>query len=309
MVLSRRHLLKLASALSAPLLTATLAMERVLAQDDIEPADLETFTVIGGGLDTRPPELQLPGAPENADVFIIARLHLPTGAMRAVSVPRDLYMEIPGFGFDKITRAYDHGSKTDGGEFKAGADAMKATVLANFGVEVDAVAMATFEGFVDVINTVEGVDVDNPYDLYDAEYPTPDHGIEEIFFPAGPTHLDGQMALKFVRTRHQDGDAGRIMRQHLVLTAMLEKVTSADYVDRLPDLVHRYRRVVRNDIGASRRLALALAAPKFSSGSVEFADLLPYVYSDTTSAGMWIYSGDWSQIPGFTQDFLAGASS
>jgi LCP family protein required for cell wall assembly len=309
MVLSRRHLLKAAGAISAPLLSATLAVERVLAQDDIEPADLETFTVIGGGLDTRPPDLQLPGDPENADVFIIARLHLPSGRMRAISVPRDLYVEIPGFGYDKITRAYDHGSKADGGEFKAGSDAMKAAVSANFGVEVDAVAVATFEGFVDVINTVEGVDVDNPYDLYDAEYPTPEHGIEEIFFPAGSIHLDGQSALKYVRTRHQDGDGGRIMRQHLVLMAMLEKTTSPEYADRLPDLVHKYRRVVRNDIGASRRLALALAAPRFSTNSVEFSDLLPYVYSDTTSAGMWIYSGDWSQIPGVVQEFLAGANS
>jgi len=308
MILSRRQMFKIAGGIALPVLSAWSSIERTLARSDLQPADLETFTVIGGGLDTRPPGLQLPGDPENADVFIIARLHLPTGTMRAVSVPRDLYMEIPGYGFDKITRAYDHGSKSDGGAFKAGSNAIKATVLANFGIEADAVAVATFEGFVDLINTVEGVDVVNPYNLYDAEFPTGDHGIEEIFYPAGPIHLDGLEALKFVRTRHQDGDAGRIMRQHLVLMAMLAKTTSPGFVDRLPDLVHQYRRVVRNDIGASRRLALALAAPNFSVESVEFADLLPYVYSDTTSAGMWIYSGDWSQIPTFTQSFLAGAT-
>ncbi len=156
------------------------------------------------------------------------------------------------------------GSKSDGGEFKAGADTMKATVLANFGVEVDAVALATFEGFVDVINTVDGIDVDNPYDLFDAEYPTPDHGIEAIYLPGrtDPSRWPG--TLKYVRTRHQDGDGGRIMRQHLVLMAMLAKTTSPEYVAKLPALVHQYRRVVRNDIGASRRLSLALAAPNFT---------------------------------------------
>lgn len=299
--------MRTAGAVSLPLLSALNTARRALAQDGVEPANLESFTVIGGGLDTRPPGLQLPGDPENADVFIIARLHLPTGTMRAVSVPRDLYVEIPGYGFDKITRAYDHGSKADGGSFKAGAETMKATVQVNFGVAVDAVAVATFEGFVDVINTVDGVDVDNPYDLFDAEYPTPDHGIEQIFFPAGLVHLNGQDALKFVRTRHQDGDGGRIMRQHLVLMGLLKKTTSSDYVSSLPELVHKYRRVVRNDIGASRRLALALAAPNFTEATVEFTDLLPYVYSDTTTAGMWIYSGDWGQIPGYVQQFLAGA--
>lgn len=308
MIVSRRRAFKAVAAAGLTFLSAFHSIKRTIGQSEIEPADLETFTVIGGGLDTRPPELKLPGDPENADVFIIARLHLPTGRMRAVNVPRDLYLEIPGFGYDKITRTYDFGSKAGDGAFKAGAETMKTTVLANFGVQVDAVAVATFDGFVDIINTVNGVDVENPYDLFDAEFPTPDHGIESIFFPAGIVHLDGIDALKFVRTRHQDGDAGRVMRQRLVLSAMLEKVTSDEYRAQLPDLVHLYRRVVRNDIGAARRLALALAADNFTAETVEFADLFEYVYSDFTAEGMWIYSGDWAQIPGFVQGFLAGAS-
>ena len=64
------------------------------------------------------------------------------------------------------------------------------------------------------------------------------------------------------------------MRQHLVLMAMLAKTTSAEYVSKLPELVHQYRRVVRNDIGASRRLALAMAAPNFTSSTVEFTDTI-----------------------------------
>ncbi len=292
-----------------PVLTALNRLERALAQDDVEPADFDTITVIAGGLDTRPPEYQLPGSPENADVFIIARLHLPTGRLRAVSVPRDLYLEIPGFGFDKITRSYDFGSKAEDGAFKPGAETMKATVLANFGVSVDAVALATFDAFAEVIDAVGGVEVENPYDVYDAEFPTLDHGIEEIFYPAGVVHLDGANALKFVRTRHQDGDGGRIMRQQLILRAMLQKVTGPEFGDQLTDLVHKHRRTIRNDIGAARRLTLALAAPNFTNDTVEFMDLLPYVYSDYTSQGMWVYSGDWSQIPAVVQEFLAGATA
>ncbi|MGE3797513.1 MAG: LCP family protein [Thermomicrobiales bacterium] len=299
----------MAGAAVFPALSVLDRAQKAFAQTDIEPAELETFTVVSGGLDSRPPEYQLPGNPENADVFMIARLHLPTGRLRVVSVPRDLYLEIPGFGYDKITRSYDFGSKSGDGGFSAGADTIKATVLANFGVQVDAVALATFESFSKIIDEVGGVDVQNPYDLYDAEFPTLDHGIEEIFYPAGGVHLDGANALKFVRTRHQDGDGGRIMRQKLVLLAMLEKVTGPDYASQLPDLVHQYRRAIRNDIGAARRLTLALAAPNFTRESVEFIDLLPYVYSDYTAQGMWVYSGDWSQIPTVVQNFLAGATA
>ncbi|MGD9712659.1 MAG: LCP family protein, partial [Thermomicrobiales bacterium] len=252
-MISRRRMLKMAGAAVFPALSVLDRAQKAFAQTDIEPAELETFTVVSGGLDSRPPEYQLPGNPENADVFMIARLHLPTGRLRVVSVPRDLYLEIPGFGYDKITRSYDFGSKSGDGGFSAGADTIKATVLANFGVQVDAVALATFESFSKIIDEVGGVDVQNPYDLYDAEFPTLDHGIEEIFYPAGGVHLDGANALKFVRTRHQDGDGGRIMRQKLGLLAMLEKVTGPDYASQLPDLVHQYRRAIRNDIGAARR--------------------------------------------------------
>ena len=302
-------MLKMAGVVAFPAMSAMSRIQHSFAQSDIEPADFETLTVIAGGLDSRPVEYQLPGNPENSDVIMLARLHLPTGRLRAVSVPRDLYLEIPGYGYDKITRAFDFGSKAGTGKFSDGANVMKATVLANFGVEVDAVALATFESFAAVVDELGGVDVENPYDLYDAEFPTIDHGIEEIFYPAGPVHLDGANALKFVRTRHQDGDGGRIMRQQLVLLALLAKATSEEYVHDLPDLVHEYRRFIRNDIGAARRMTLALAAPSFSSETVSFIDLLPYVYSDYTSQGMWVYSGDWSQIPTVVQDFLAGATA
>ncbi len=302
-------MLKMAGVVAFPALSALNRVNAAFAQDDIEPADFETITVVAGGLDSRPPEYQLPGNPENADVFMIARLHLPTGRLRAVSVPRDLYLEIPGFGYDKITRAFDFGIKSGEGKFSDGASVVKAAVLNNFGVEVDAVVLATFESFSQVVDQLGGVDVENPYDLYDAEFPTMDHGIEEIFYPAGPLHLDGANALKFVRTRHQDGDGGRIMRQQLVLYGLLSKATSEEYVHDLPDMVHDYRRSVRNDLGAARRLTLALAAPSFTADSVAFTDLLPYVYSDYTTAGMWVYSGDWSQIPGVVQGFLAGATA
>jgi polyisoprenyl-teichoic acid--peptidoglycan teichoic acid transferase len=274
-----------------------------LADDHVEPADIDTLTVIAGGLDSR-----LPGEPENADVFIIARVDLVEARLRAVSVPRDLYVEIPGFGYDKITRSYDHGSKADGGSFKGGSNAMKGTVLANFGIEVDAVAVTTFDGFEQIVDALGGIDIMNPYDLYDPEFPTIDYGIEEIFFPVGPLHLDGEAALKYVRTRHQDGDLARVERQQRVLLAMLDKATTPAFVERLPDLAHAFRRVVRNDIGQSRRLALALAAPRFNAESVEFTTLDAFVASDYTAQGMWIYSGDWGQIPGYVQSFLAGAS-
>ncbi|MEA2512313.1 MAG: polyisoprenyl-teichoic acid--peptidoglycan teichoic acid transferase [Thermomicrobiales bacterium] len=300
--LDRRLFLRLVGGgIAGGLLVPLGAGVATAAQDDTKPADLETLTVVVGGLDTR-----RPGEPENSDVIILARADFSRQSVRAISIPRDLYLEIPGFGYDKITRAYDFGSKADNGAFKGGAATVSATIAANFGVELDGVVMTTFEGFVKVVDALGGVDVVNPYDLYDGEYPTLDYGYTEIFFPAGPIHLNGEEALQFVRTRHQDGDDARVMRQQLVIRALLERARDPEIAPKLPSIVKKLRKAVRTDLNASEQLALALAAPSFTNDGVSFATLNGLVYPDTAPGGMWIYSGDWSQIPGYVQGFLNG---
>ena len=276
---------------------------RVLAQDDITPADIrQPQTLFVGGLDSREED-----QPENTDVNILARVDLQLQTVRAISIPRDLYLEIPGYGFDKITRAYDFGSKSDNRSFKVGAQLIRDTVSLNFGQTLDGVVLTTFGGFVEVVDTLGGIDVENPYDLYDGEYPTIDYGYTEIYFPAGPLHLSGEEALQFSRTRHQDGDDGRVMRQQLVIRALLERARDPGIADQLPAIVAEHASAVRTDLSRSKRLALALAAPSFSNDLVTFGTLSGLVYEDSTSSGMWIYSGDWSRIPGFVEDFLSGS--
>lgn len=301
--LDRRSLLTLLGAGIAGGLVVPFGKLATAAAQDAEPADIDTLTLIVGGLDTRKQ-----GEPENSDVIMLARVDLPNTTVRAISIPRDLYLEIPGFGYDKITRAYDFGSKADNGSFKGGASAMTATVATNFGIEADAVVLTTFDGFVEIVDALGGVDVDNPYDLYDAEYPTLDYGYKEIYFPAGSIHLNGEEALEFARTRHQDGDDARVMRQQLVIRGLLDRARDPEVAPKLPSIVKKHRKAVRNNLKSSEHLALALAAPSFTNDNVTFANLTALVYPDTAPGGMWIYSGDWSQIPGYVQGFLNGDS-
>jgi LCP family protein required for cell wall assembly len=297
--LDRRSLLRgIGGGIAGGLVVRAGAPGVAAAQD---AADLDSLTVVVGGLDSRQP-----GEPENSDVVMISRVDVGNQTVRAVSVPRDLYVEIPGFGYDKITRAYDFGSKADNGSFKGGAATMTATIAANFGVELDGVVLTTFDGFVRVVDALGGIDVVNPYDLYDGEYPTLDYGYMEIFFPAGEIHLNGEEALQFARTRHQDGDDGRVMRQQLVIRALLERARDPEVAPKLPSIVKKNRKAVRTNLTSAEQLALALAAPSFHNDGVSFATLNGLVYPDTAPGGMWIYSGDWSQIPGYVQGFLNG---
>src|SRR4051812_39733987 len=136
----------------------SLAMRQKLsfAQDadstpDDEDPQPEKFTapqtLLVGGLDSRGP-----GEPENSDVLMLCRVDLDNKTLRVLNINRDLYLEIPGFGADKITRAYDYGASSDNGNFEAGAELMKATIEHNFVVPVDNVVVTTFQGFEDIVD-------------------------------------------------------------------------------------------------------------------------------------------------------------
>lgn len=268
---------------------------------DFDPKQFGVVNLIVGGVDTRSLD-----QPENSDVLALATVDLVTYQVRAIWIPRDLWVEIPGFGYEKITRAYDFGAKTtDDGSFKPGAEVVKQTILHNFGFEADGVVMATFGGFQSIVDLLGPVTVDNPYDVYDPEYPTQDYGIKEVFFPAGALELDGENALIYCRTRHQDSDEGRHMRQRLVLRALLDQAKGFAGQD-LYDLARANRTSYRTTFGKQRQLAFALTAPEVSNDNVAFGSISSLLWSDYASTGAWIWNGDWSVIPGYVQQFLRG---
>jgi polyisoprenyl-teichoic acid--peptidoglycan teichoic acid transferase len=260
------------------------------------------YTFIAAGIDTRTKE-----EPENTDVLMVSRVDLDAGTVRSMSFPRDLLVEIPGVGFDKINRAYDYGSKAADGDWDAGVALMTQTMELNFGLTFDGVATTNFKGFEAVVDALGGIEVDNPYDLADSEYPTEDYGVKEIFYPAGVQTLNGEQALEFSRTRHQDGDDGRVMRQQLVLAALLKKAQDPATVKKLPELVKAAKDAVTTNIPADLQMKLIAAVPSISPEDVVFGTMTQYLWGDTTSSGMWVYQGDWNTLPGYVESWLAGA--
>lgn len=259
------------------------------------------MTIVVAGLDTRTPD-----EPENTDVLKVARIDLNAGVVRVISIPRDLYVEIPDIGYDKINRAYDYGSKPGVRDWNAGAALVRRTIELNFGVDTHGMITTNFDGYQKVVDTFGGVDVQNPYDIYDSQYPTNDYGTKEIYFKAGPLHLNGAAALEFSRTRHQDGDDGRVMRQQLVLQALLERAQEPGIAKKLPALVNAGRKMVQTDFGQEQEAALVAAVPNISTDNVVFATMTQYLWGATLDNGMWVYQGDWNTLPGYVQSFLAG---
>ncbi len=209
-------------------------------------------------------------------------------------------------GLDKINRAYDYGSMASNDDWNAGIAKVTEMIEYNFGIDVDAVVTTTFTGLAKVVDTLGGVTVDNPYDLYDSQFPTANYGYKEIFYPAGMQTLTGEQAMEFSRTRHQDGDDGRVMRQQLVLTALLEKSQEPETLMKLPELVDAARDAVVTNIPDAVQAQLIAAVPTIDPENVIFGTMTDLLWGDTTDSGMWVYQGDWSTLPGYVQGFLNG---
>lgn len=278
---------------------AFAAQDQEIIPLELEPKDVYTFLV--AGLDTRTVEEE-----ENTDVLMVSRVDLAQGTVRTMSFPRDLYLEIPGVGFNKINRAYDYGSKSDDHNWNVGVQLMREMFEYNFGLTIDAIVTTNFQGFQEVVDALGGIQVVNPYDVYDATYPTADYGTKEIFYPAGPLELNGEQALEFSRTRHQDGDGGRVMRQQLVLTAMLEKAQQPPVSTDLPKLVKASRDAVRTNIPLDVQSQLVAAVPNIDIANVHWGVMTQYLWGDSTNTGQWVYQADWSVLPGYVQSWLAG---
>jgi anionic cell wall polymer biosynthesis LytR-Cps2A-Psr (LCP) family protein len=107
-----------------------------------------------------------------------------------------------------------------------------------------------FQGFIRMIDTVGGITVDVPYPIRDDEYPAENYRYQRVYFPTGWQHLDGEEALVYARTRHQDGDTMRSVRQQQVLLALRDQAVSLDLVTQLPTLIRQFGDSVRTDISA-----------------------------------------------------------
>jgi LCP family protein required for cell wall assembly len=166
------------------------------------------------------------------DSMAVASLDPVTGTIAFISVPRDLWVQIPatadgrGGYWGKINQALAVGMG-DGGDYATGGALASRAVAQVLGIPIDAWVGLDFVGFRQFIDTLGGVDVEVAQTFTDDHYPNNDDAnidpsYKTIHFDAGMQHMDGETALEFARSRYspQDGsDFGRSRRQQQVLHA------------------------------------------------------------------------------------------
>lgn len=257
------------------------------------------------GVDTREVE-----GDQNADVIMIARVDFTTKEVRVVSIPRDLQVEVPGHGLSKINGAYNIGVKENPDNEVAGVAMMRDTIQYNFSVPIHEFVLVDFEGFEEVIDAVGGITIVVPERIEDDAYPTEDFGTTTLIIEAGKQHMDGETALAYSRTRHQDSDNERRDRQMLVIRALLDKGQSLGSVTKITGIIQAAGDTVMTSIGWDKQLALVDIALTLDQRNIEMTNITePLVVPGTSENGGWIYVGDPGEIGTFIEDVLSGSSS
>jgi len=243
---------------------------------------LEPTTVLLLGTDRRSPGYNV----ENTDTLMI--FHLDPNAQRCVifSIPRDLYVEIPGHGEGRINTAYAWGEEDGtGGLALAGQ-----TVSTTLGIPIQHVALFDFRVFVGLIDTIGGVDVEVPYDIVDPTYPDEGIGYDPFYLPAGQHHLDGTVALKYARTRATLGsDFDRNARQRQIVLSVRERVRRLDMLPTLiaqsPQLWSSLHSAFETDLTLGEIVDLAVVGSRIPANQIVTAGI------DQTCTYFWTTPG------------------
>jgi LCP family protein required for cell wall assembly len=210
-----------------------------LAKSD--PGEPQTILLLGS--DRRPDDATDGGAGTGArsDTIILVRLDPDNQATALMSLPRDLKVEIPGYGVDKINAAYSAG----------GPKLTLRTVKRLTGLSINHVINVDFHGFQKAIDAIGCIytDVDRRYYNDTAEF-------AYINIPAGYQQMCGDKALQYARFRHEDSDLVRGIRQQDLLRDAKQQVGVGALVDDRDKLLEIFGKYTTSDAALKDRAEL-----------------------------------------------------
>lgn len=274
-----------------------------------EPEPVQLLSILLLGTDERPDEY----GPTRTDTMILLTVNPETGAMGMLSLPRDLWVPIPGLGVTtKINTAYMLGELQ--GYPGGGAQLAKDTVSSFVGRPVDYFVRVNFDGFREIVDLIGGVTVEVPNTIHDEEYPTLDYGVETFHLDAGTHLLDGESALKYARTRHNDGDYNRARRQQDIIRAVAQQVMNAGMIPQLlakaPQLLATMQNSIETDIPVAVGIDLAQGFQDRTGGDVQQL-VLDNRYGEETfsSEGAWILLPDRTRVRTALNAFFAAVEA
>lgn len=221
------------------------------------------------------------GNNSRTDALVLATLNVKDKTIKMLSIPRDTYAYIPEEeDYNKINHAHVVGGPT-------------ATIEAVEGlldVPVDYYVRLNFYAFVDVVNALDGIKFNVPYDIREKD----SSDVHYTYVKEGAQTLNGEEALAVARTRHADSDIERGKRQQQILQAIVKKATSFNSITKYDEMLEAVGSNMRTDMTFSEMKSLITYGE--SDKGLNYESLALDGSDDFLSSGAYIYRADEAKL-------------
>jgi len=169
------------------------------------------------------------------DTIMVVAVDHEAGRVGVVSIPRDLYVDVPGLGKSRINQADYYGEST---KYPGGGPALVSRVLSEtLGIPTHHYVRIKMNGLVRLVDALGGITVTLECPLYErVPDDTSPNGLADWNLPAGEVFLDGEAAKKFATYRYVSSDFGRARRQQQLVWAIRDRALQLDVIPRIPEL-------------------------------------------------------------------------
>lgn len=225
-----------------------------------------------------------------SDTNMLVTYHPIKPYLGMLSIPRDLWVPIPGVGENRINTAHFFAESANPG---SGPQAALETIRQNFGVQVNYYLRIRFNGLVDIINALGGLDI---------ELENPMAG-----YPAGKHHLDGDQALAFVRDRSGTDDFFRMNQGQYFLMGLVEQLINPQSWSRLPGVLRAWNNSIDTNFPLWQWPRLAMTLLRTGPAGIDNRVISrEMVTPTTTSDGAQILMPVWEEINQVVKEMFGG---
>jgi LCP family protein required for cell wall assembly len=264
------------------------------------PVAADAVNIVVLGSDQRPDWSEW-----HTDVVQVVSVQRDRGAVSVISIPRDLYLYIPGFWMSRINFADFYGEAYG---YEGGGPALvRDTLLYNLGIRIDHYVRTNFDGLIGIVDTMGGVDIPVHCRLSDY-WPYPDDNGEYpiLAMEPGVHHMDGETALWYARSRRTSSVFARERRQQQVLQSLWHKARDAGMLSRVPALWKQGQDMIVTDLTFADILDLGRIALTLEDRNVRFYNIgADVVIPWTTPYGGSVFLPRWEKIQPIVAEAMA----
>lgn len=234
------------------------------------------------------------GEKPRSDSMMIASIDPVTKKATLFSILRDTYVDIPGYGKDRLNAAYAYG----------GANLAVETISQFTGLEIQYYVYTDFQGFMALVDAIGGIDLDVEKDM-DYEDAWDGHQFD-IHLKKGYQHLDGSKALQYVRFRHDaTSDFSRTERQRKFMIAVAQKMQNTTNILKLPKIISAVDPYIETNLSVRNMLKLGTLGYQIKDSGMASQQLPPTdLLSEERIGGAQMITADPDSVQQFIQDFL-----